>query len=255
MVMKSSTVQRSRFRLSTLSFSRHSVLNTGTVSAFRELRTPTHNFGTIVASLLIGCALIGIAVNMMVVAELGLAPYDVFSSGISNMTGLSLGQAGWLVAAVLFATAALLGQRPTLWGAAYVLANGIAIDLTAGLINAPTSYAGRVVLITAAVVVMAFGINFVLHAGVTGGAFELLMRAGAERGIDPIKIRYGLDIGILLAGIAIGGTLGIATVIYAATMGLVFAQMRIVLEDHRAGRSARLQPSAEEAAVLVGASR
>jgi len=249
MLSSSAAGRRPRLRLNTLTFSRHSAL-----ISVRELQTPTRNLGIIVASLAVGCALIGVAVNMMVVAGLGLAPYDVFSSGIANLTGLSLGQAGWLVAGALFAVASLLGQRPTLWSVIYVLSNGVAIDLTTGLINAPNSYGGRMVMVTAAIVVMAFGINFVLHAGVTGGAFELLMRAGAERGIDPIKIRYSLDVGILLAGIAIGGSLGVATIVYAAAMGLVFAQMRIVLEDHRAGRNARKQPVAEDTRLLAEAS-
>ena len=234
-------------RIGAITLSRHSALT----SSFKELRA--HRLGVIVASLLVGSSLIGIAVNMMVAADLGLAPYDVFSSGIGNLTGLRLGQAGWLVASVLFAAAGLLGQRPTLWSVVYIFANGIAIDLTSGLLNAPTSYGGRLLMVAAAIVVMAFGINFVLHAGVTGGPFELLMRAGASREIDPTKIRYALDVGILLAGIAIGGPLGIATVTYAATMGLIFATMRTVLEDHRAGRIARLQNVSNETHPLLDA--
>lgn len=235
-----------RSSLGSPTFSRHSAL-----ISVRELQAPTRNLGMIIASLLVGCTLIGVAVNMMVVADLGLAPYDVFSSGISHRAGLSLGQAGWLVAGALFGVAMVFGQRPSPWSVVFVLGNGVAIDLTTGLINAPTSSAGRLALVLTAIVVMAFGINFVLHAGVTGGAFELLMRAGAERGVDPIKIRYSLDIGILLAGIALGGSLGTATLLYAAAMGLVFAQMRLVLEDHRAGRAARLQTSGERTMVVT----
>lgn len=217
-------------------WSRHSVL-----SSVRELEAPTRSLGTIAASLVIGCLLIGIAVALMVEAGLGLSPYDVFSAGISDHIGISLGQAGWLVAALLFGVAALLGQRPTGWSVLYVLGNGVAIDATAHLINAPESMIGRTAMVVAAVPVMAFGITFVLHAGVTGGAFELIMNAGQERGIDPIKIRYGLDIGVLLGGIVLGGPLGVATIFYAASMAVVFARMRTVLEDHRAGRAARLQ--------------
>lgn len=238
-MLSTALFQRPRLRRAAVGFSRHSVLN-----SVRELHAPTRSLSVIVASLLVGSALIGVAVNLMVAAGLGLAPYDVFSAGISDRTGMTLGQAGWLIAAVLFGVARLLGQRATGWSVIYVLSNGVAIDLTAGLVNAPTSIAGRLVMVGAAITVMAFGINCVLHAGVTGGAFELLMQAGEERGIDPIAIRYGLDIGVLLAGIIIGGPLGIATVVYAASMGLVFARMRLVLQDHRAGRATRLQLSA-----------
>ena len=94
--------------------------------------------------------------------------------------------------------------------------------------------------LVAAIAVMAFGITFVLHAGVTGGPFELLMRAGQDRGIEPIATRYALDIGILVAGVGLSGPFGPGTVFYAAVMGIVFRQMQQVLADHRAGREARL---------------
>lgn len=252
MLSSSAPRHRRRLRLDALTLSRHSVLSRhSALSSVRELHQPTRAFSVIVGSIIVGCTLIGVAVNLMVAADLGLAPYDVLSSGVSARSGLSLGQAGWLLAATLFTAATLLGQRPNAWGVLYVLGNGVAIDLTKSLINAPASYASRFVMVGAAIVIMAFGINFVVHAGVTGGAFELLTRAGVDRGLDPIRIRYCLDLGILVAGVAIGGPLGVATVVYAGAMGLVFSRMRLVLEDHRAGRAARLQRA--EAVAGAGA--
>ena len=67
--------------------------------------------------------MIGISVALLVHAGLGLPPYDVLASALSGRFGISLGQSGWLVAAVLFGGAALLGQRPSIWGLVYIVSN------------------------------------------------------------------------------------------------------------------------------------
>ncbi len=187
-----------------------------------------------------GSTCIGAAVALLVQADLGLPPYDVLSSGLQSLLGISLGQAGWLVAAVLFAVAALFGRRPSPWGVAYILANGVAVDTMAHLLNSPDGIAGRLAFVAVAVVVMALGVNLVLYSGTTGGPFELLMAAGEDRGIPRLRVRYVLDVGVLLIGLALGGSFGPGTLLYAAMMGLTLQEMSQVFADYDRGRTARL---------------
>lgn len=226
-------------------FSRHSALSSVRPSQLlqsaRDVAEPIRPVRTIVVSLLVGCSLIGVAVALIVEAQLGLPPYDVLSAGLGAELGISLGQAGWLVAGVLFALAACLGHRPNGWSVAFVLGNGLAIDAMSGLINQPDGLAGRLIFVVVGIVAMAVGVNAVIHAGVTGGPFELLMSAAEDRGIDRTLTRYVLDLTVLGLGIAVGGPLGIATIVYAATMGLVLRRIRQVLLDHQAGKLARLE--------------
>lgn len=199
----------------------------------------SRSFAARAGSLAGGSTLIGTAVAMLVQADLGLPPYDVLSSGISARLGLSLGQAGWAVAAVLFAVAATLGRRPSRWGLAYIVANGLAVDGTAHLINQPETVPGRLAFLVGAVFVMAAGINLVLYSGTTGGPFELLMLAGEDRGINRMATRYALDGGVLAGGLLIGGAFGIGTVIYAVLMAVALEIVSQVFADHRAGREQR----------------
>lgn len=184
--------------------------------------------------------MIGTSVSLLVVADLGLPPYDVLSSGLGQVFGITLGQAGWIVAGILFAVATALGLRPSLWSVAYILANGLAIDATAGLVNQPDTIIGQLGFLLAAVVIMAGGVNLVLFSGTTGGPFELLMTAGEQRGLSRVATRSALDGGVLVIGVVIGGAFGIGTVLYAALMGLVLQAVSQVFADHRAGRSQRL---------------
>lgn len=191
--------------------------------------------------MLTGAALIGIAVALLVQADLGLPPYDVMLSALSSRIGISLGQAGWLMSSVLFALAALLRHRPSLWGIAYIFAIGVAIDSAGGLLTQPETLAGRWLFVLAAVVILAAGVNLVVYSGTTGGPFELLMLAGEDNGVNRIVVRYGLDLGVFAVGVILGGSFGPATVVFVLAFGLALKVIGQALEDHGGGRRQRLE--------------
>ena len=191
-------------------------------------------------ALFAGSSLIGIAVALLVHADLGLTPYDVMSSAVSERLGISLGQAGWLMAAVLFGMAAVFRHRPSRWGVAYILANGLAIDAASGLLTRPDTLAGRWVFVVSAVVILAAGVSLVVYSGTTGGPFELLTLAGEDRGVSRTTMRYALDLGVFVGGVALGGAFGPATVFFALAFGLVLRIISQALVDHGQGREARL---------------
>jgi uncharacterized membrane protein YczE len=225
-----------------IGMSRHSAL-----SALRTVSKKTpHSFAVQLASLIVGSALIGVAVALLVEARLGLAPYDVLASGLSRRGVLSLGQASWLIAAGFTLVAIMLGRRPSAWGIAYVFLNGLAIDAASEILREPSSMLLRIAFVPAGILAMAAGINVVLHSGTTGGPFDLLVAAGEDRGISALKVRYILDIGVLLSGVAIGGAFGPATVVYGALMGFTIVSGSQALADHRRGRKIRAADEARE---------
>ncbi|MEL6983921.1 MAG: hypothetical protein AAFO29_15955, partial [Actinomycetota bacterium] len=207
--MRSALVRGWRRLRPSLVLSRHSALPV----LRRRLGAPTRSFAVRALSLACGSTMIGSSITLMVAADLGLPPYDVLSSGLGQLLGITLGQAGWVLAGTLFAAAALLGQRPGPWSVAYILANGLVIDATAGLVNQPSSLIGQIGFLLAAIGLMAGGVNLVLFSGTTGGPFELLMTAGEQRGLSRVTTRSSLDIGVLASGIALGGAFGVGTVL------------------------------------------
>jgi len=191
-------------------------------------------------SLVVGSLLIGTGVALLTQANLGLSPYDVLVSALQPRLGISFGETVWLISAVLFLIAGLLGERPSRWGIAYVLSIGFAIDAVAGSITSPESLGGRIAFVVAAVVTISAGISTVVHSGSTGGSFELLMRAGEARGKDRRVVRTSLEVGVLVLGISLGGSFGPATVAIALGIGPVLGVMGQALEDHSYGRMQRL---------------
>jgi len=198
-----------------------------------------------VASLLAGSTLIGFGVTLLINARLGLSPYDVLLSVVETRVGISFGQAAWALSALFFSVAIALGQRPGLMAVVYVLLNGLAIDTISSLVLPPEAMAVRVLFVMAGMTSLISGISLVVHSGLTGGAFELLMNAGAERGYNPTHVRTSMELGVFIAGVALGGDFGPVTVVYALVVGLLMRTIRQAMADHRAGRATRLAGSTQ----------
>ncbi|MFT7598156.1 MAG: putative membrane protein YczE [Acidimicrobiales bacterium] len=144
----------------TIGMSRHTAL-----PALRRVASSSAaSFTRRLVSRVLGASLIGIAVALFVNGNLGLPPYDVMSSALSQRLGITLGQSGWAMAAVLFVIAAVLGHRPSAWGLGYIFAIGLAIDAASGLLTEPDTMAGRWLFVIAAVVLLTGGI-------ILGGSF------------------------------------------------------------------------------------
>lgn len=237
-----------------LGFGRQGALAAARRAFPARVHTPLYR----VVALLVGSLLIGTAVGLLRQADLGLSPFDVLVSGLQPRVGLSFGQTVWLISGVLFAVAAILGQRPSGWGIAHVVANGLAIDAVAGIVNQPSALAARVGFVAAAIVVLSAGISVVVHSGAAGGSFELLMAAGEGRGVPRARVRTCLEVGVFALGLALGGSFGPATIALALTIGPLLGVTAQALDDHAKGRTLRqvdAHPQARHPSAMAGARR
>lgn len=205
------------------------------------------------AGLFLGASLIGLGVALFVHSNLGLPPYDVMVSVLRDRLGITMGQGIWMMSACLFAVALVLGQRPSVWTVAHIITTGITVDVAVQLVKDPEPLAVRLVFLGLGAFAIVAGVTLVVHSALTGGAFELLMRAGAARGFDPLRIRSALEIGLLVAGVALGGDAGVGTVFYAVFVGPSMRATQVALDDHRRGRIARLNGAPDHQPALVAA--
>ncbi len=187
-----------------------------------------------------GSIFIGLGVSLFVHSQLGVPAYDVMLTALRDRFGISLGQAGLLFTSVLFLLATILGRRPRISGLAYMLSNGIAVDVWMHLIRDPDQLAVRYLFVVLGTLSIAAGVALVIHAGLTGGAVELLMHAAEDRGADPFRARQAIEISIVLGGVLLGGDIGIATAIFVLTMSPALKAGKQALADHQSGRQARL---------------
>lgn len=167
---------------------------------------------------------VGFGVASMVRADLGVSPNDVLNTGIADVAGISVGIASWCTAGIAMALAWLLGRPPlipTVLGGAMV---GLGINLGAAVLPSVDSMALRVVLLAIGLVAVWAAVTGVVASDVGAGPVELIMLALLDRGVGVRVARWAIELGLLLAGMTLGGAAGAGTVLFALLTGPVLAR-------------------------------
>lgn len=183
-----------------------------TVPSWRELRRR-------LPRLLLGIALLGIGIAMTLQARLGVSPYDVLHQGLAKRIGLSFGTVVIGVGVVILLLWIPLRQRPGIGTVVNTLTVGLVIDLVLQVLPEPDLLAARVVLLLGGVVVAALGMGLYIGAGLGPGPRDGLMTGIAAKGYPLWAVRTALEITALLAGWALGGNVGVGTVVFAFSIG------------------------------------
>src|ERR1700692_2637937 len=104
------------------------------------------------AQLLVGGALYGATAGMLVLAGLGLDPWDVLHQGLSRTFGLGIGTWAIIVSFVVFLGWLVLRQRLGIGTLVNAVGVGVVIDLIVATIHPPHELWARVVLLIGGVV-------------------------------------------------------------------------------------------------------
>jgi uncharacterized membrane protein YczE len=203
-------------------------------------------------SLVFGLFLFAVAIVLTLESRLGLWPWDVLHQGISRHTPLTFGLANVVVGVAVLFLAWALGGRPGLG----TLANATLIGLfIQGLTSidgvshlAHSSLGVRVLLLAAGIALAGPGSAFYIGADLGAGPRDTLMLVGAQRTGRRIGlVRAAIELGALVAGIVLGGTFGVGTVVYALSVGPVVEAGFWLL-----ARSALAVEEPGEPAVVIG---
>jgi uncharacterized membrane protein YczE len=169
--------------------------------------------------LLLGLVFFGIGIALMVRADLGLGPWDVLHQGLSERVDLAIGTVTILVGLVVLVLWVPLRERPGLGTVLNVLLIGLVADATLAVLDAPDSMWARVLFLLAGVFVFGPGSGLYIGAGLGPGPRDGLMTALARRGRSVRVVRTGIELTVLAVGAALGGTVGIGTVLFALSIG------------------------------------
>lgn len=170
--------------------------------------------------LVIGLMLYGIALAFMVRGGIGVAPWDVLALGVAGRSGLGYGAVTVLVSIVVLLLWIPLRQRPGLGTLSNVVVIGLVLEATLALVAEPSEPAARVLFLIAGVVLNGIATGLYIGANFGPGPRDGLMTGLVGRGAGSIRlVRTGLEITVLAAGFALGGTVGIGTVLYAVSIG------------------------------------
>lgn len=169
--------------------------------------------------LLVGLVLFGLALALLVQAHLGVDPWTVLTQGLARRVDLSLGTVTVLLSLVVLALWMPLRQRPGLGTVANAFVVGPVLDLGVALVPQPASLAVRVLFVVLSLLLIAVGTGLYVGVGWGPGPRDGLMTGLAALGLPVFAARMLLEGTVLLAGWLLGGTVGVATVVFALAVG------------------------------------
>ncbi len=170
--------------------------------------------------LLVGLVSYGVSLAMMVRGGLGLAPWDVLHSGLIRYLPLTLGQAVVAMSFVVLLVWIPLRETPGIGTVANALVVGFSADGTLALLDSPKAFVLRVGLMVGGVLLCGLATALYIGAQLGRGPRDGLMTGLARRtGRSLRTVRTGIELTVVLVGLALGGSIGIGTVVYALAIG------------------------------------
>jgi uncharacterized membrane protein YczE len=169
--------------------------------------------------LLAGIVILGIGIAPILDAELGVAPWDVLHQGLSEVTGLSFGLVVVLVGLIVLLTWIPLKQRAGIGTIINTLTVGFIVNGMLDVLPEVHNLAVRWAMLLGGIVVTAFGMALYIGAGLGPGPRDGLMTAVAARGHPLWLVRTVIELLALAVGFALGGDVGIGTVLFAFGIG------------------------------------
>jgi uncharacterized membrane protein YczE len=166
-----------------------------------------------------GLFLFGLGITFFIRAQLGLAPWDVFHKGLSEKLDVPIGNVIIGVGVLLLLLWIPLRQRPGLGTILNAIEIGLVVNLTKPIIGEPGNIAGRLGLMVAGLLIVALGSAIYIGAGLGPGPRDGLMLGLSERGISIRLARTCVEITVLIAGVALGGPVGLGTIAFTFGIG------------------------------------
>lgn len=166
-----------------------------------------------------GLFLFGFGTALMVAADLGLGPWDVFHQGVSVHTSIPIGSVVILTGVVVLVLWIPLRERIGIGTLLNALLIGAVMDLTLIWLETPAATVTRWVFLVGGVLIVGVGSGYYIGAGLGPGPRDGLMTGLAKRGWPIGLARLGVELIALIGGWLLGGTIGAGTVLFALGIG------------------------------------
>lgn len=176
--------------------------------------------------LIIGLFTYALGLVLCIHADIGLAPWDAFGIGISNVSGISYGNVS-IITGILILIALVLIFKDKI-GFSTILNTiliGVFADLIRNLNLVPymTNFFTGLIMLISGQIIVCFSTYLYISVGMGAGPRDSLMVAlGKKFPAIPIGIiRGSIEGTVLLIGWILGAKVGLGTVVYVFSIGFV----------------------------------
>ena len=170
--------------------------------------------------LMIGLAVYGLGIGLMVHARIGIAPWDVFAQGISVQTRLSFGISSVIVSIIVLVCWIPLKQKLGLGTLLNAVLIGLFADLVIPFLPQLNSYLLQVASFVLGMVIVAYATGLYISSQFSAGPRDGLM-VGTQRvtGWPFWLVRSLFEGTVLSVGWLMGGQVREGTFIFAVCIG------------------------------------
>lgn len=170
--------------------------------------------------LIAGLWLFGTGEALIVDAAIGNGPWTVLAQGLTVRTGLQIGVTTFIVSVIVLLLWIPLREKPGLGTIANAIVIATALQVMMAVLPHPEGFAWRLFMVLAGIAVIGIGSGLYLTTNLGPGPRDGWMTGIHVRTGWPIPaVRLGIEIGVLLLGWALGGTIGLGTVLFAVLIG------------------------------------
>jgi uncharacterized membrane protein YczE len=182
-------------------------------------RSATSDWANRLGRCVVGLAIFGVGIACILHAHLGAAPWDVFHQGVSELTGIPIGRVIVITGLALLVVWIPLRQRPGIGTLLNAVVIGISVDLVIDHVPEPDHLLARVALLAIGLGVIGLGSAMYIGSGLGAGPRDGIMMGLAARGLSVRVARTVIEAVVLVAGLLLGGSVGIGTLAFTFGIG------------------------------------
>lgn len=193
------------------------VTHTGPVA---QAFTPPRRLPRRLVQLYAGLLLYGLSMALLVRSRLGNMPWDVLHQGLARHLHLSLGTVAIAAGALVLLGWLPLREKPGIGTISNVLVIGFAVDAALAVLPATGPLPLRIGMAGAGIVLNAVATAAYIGARLGPGPRDGLMTGLVRRTGRSVRlVRTVIEVSVVAGGWLLGGTLGVATVLYTVAIG------------------------------------
>jgi len=167
-----------------------------------------------------GLSLFGLGESLIITASVGMSPWTVLAEGLSVTTGLSIGALTFLISLGVLLLWIPLKQQAGMGTILNVIIIAAVIEWSLPYLPHPETYPMQIIQAIGGTLMVGIASGIYLIANLGPGPRDGLM-TGCQKATNlPIAwVRVFLEITVISIGYALGGTIGLATIIFAFGIG------------------------------------
>ncbi len=167
-----------------------------------------------------GLFIFGIGDSLLIVSNLGNAPWSVLAQGIALRTPLSVGAATFLISGIVLALWIPLREKPGFGTLANIVIIATAIDIGIAVVPHPHNFALQLLYVVVGIILVGAGSALYITCGLGPGPRDGWMTSLHRRSGIPVgRVRLMIEVFVLLCGALLGGRVGLGTALFALLIG------------------------------------